>query len=84
MASQNITTATTFTKTGRVNSVLITVNTGFTGTITVLDGTRPVGIVTNPATGNAFRYWSFITSLIVTTSAVGDITVNYQGNRQAN
>lgn len=60
-------------------------NNGFTGAITVSDGTTLKATITNPATGQAFRYWTFTSSLVVvTTGTLGDITINFQSNRQAN
>lgn len=87
MAKFNMTAGATVTRTGRVYSVLVTVNTGFTGTITITDtdGTTslPVAVITNPATGGAYRYWDFQLGLSVVTSATGDITVSYQSRNRA-
>lgn len=62
--------------------ILIQVNTGFTGTITVADSNATQAVATNPVVGNAFRYYGLAGAVTVTSSATGDITVstlNHQG-----
>lgn len=56
--------------------ILIQVNTGFTGTITVADTNGTQAVVTNPVVGNAFRYYGLTGAVTVTSSATGDITVS--------
>lgn len=61
--------------------IRIMINTGFTGTITLVDGAGVTqSIITNPVTGNNFQYYGLVNSVAspatVTASAVGDFTVN--------
>lgn len=61
--------------------IRITVNTGFTGTITLVDGAGTTqAVVTTPATGNSFTYYGLISTnaspATVTSSATGDITIS--------
>lgn len=63
---------------------MISVGTGFTGTITVADFVGTVAVITNPVIGNSFQYWDLQGVVTVTSSATGDITVNTSstyGNR---
>lgn len=92
MAYKNLTGAATFTVTNRVNTVLIQVNNALTGTITItapakdvngVTTTNPVAVISNPLAGQSFRYWDMPFGFTVVTSATGDTTVNWQGNRQA-
>lgn len=82
MAYTHITDNTaTVCETGRVRKARITVNKGFTGTITVYDAvgsatTPVVGIVTDPTVGVALEYWDFKTGVKVTASTTCDLTVN--------
>lgn len=76
-----ITTATTTqVYTGTSRKVLIQNNAALTGTITVIDGTSGttanVAIITNPAVGDQFEYWSFGTGVRIVTSATCNITVS--------
>jgi hypothetical protein len=70
-----LTTATTKTL-GAVPGILVTINLGFTGTITVADADGTKALITNPVLGNSFRYYGFNGSVSVTNSATGDITVS--------
>lgn len=61
--------------------IRITVNTGFTGTITLVDSAGTTqAIITNPATSNSFTYYGLIsttaTPATITDSAAADITVS--------
>lgn len=61
--------------------IRITVNTGFTGTITLVDSAGTTqAVVTNPVVGNSFTYYGLISNTAVpatvTSSATGDITVS--------
>lgn len=60
--------------------VLVTVNAGFTGTLTIQDGGSTVAVLTNPTMGQRFEYWDLAGNLIVTCSAIGDITVSAAAN----
>lgn len=89
MAYQNVTTATTVQVSGPCRKIMITVNNGWTGTITVIDnttGSTPlIGTITNPVTGNFFEYFNISTGArITTTGTVGDITVNTDGSYGGN
>lgn len=60
-----------------IRKMLISVGTGFTGTITVTDANGAVGIATNPVVGNAnLEYWDLAAPAVVQASAAGNITVN--------
>jgi hypothetical protein len=92
MAYKNLPTASSFTVANRVNSVLIQVNTAVTASITVtapvkdvngVTTTATVATITTPSTGQSFRYWDMPYGFTVTTVGTGDVTVNWQGNRQA-
>lgn len=60
----------------RVNGILITVNAALTGTITVADAGVTKAVITNPAVGNAFRYYGFAGAVTVTASATCDVSVS--------
>lgn len=62
--------------------ILITVNTGLTGSITVTDANGTQAVITNPVVGNMFRYFGLTGQVNVNPSATCDITVsilNHQG-----
>lgn len=59
-----------------VRGIRITVNTGFSGTITTVDGSGTIGIATNPAVGNSFIYDGLLSPVTVTNSAAGDTTIS--------
>lgn len=67
--------------------VRITINTGFTGTLTISDetgiaGSPVVGIITNPVVGQFFDYWGIQSGLTITPSGTGaDATVNADFSR---
>lgn len=65
---------------GQVKAIILNVNTGFTGTITVQDGTQVVAVITNPTTGMSFKYGRFLTSVIVNPSTTCDLTVCIDGS----
>lgn len=62
--------------------IRITVNTGFTGTITLVDSAGTIqAVVTNPVVGNNLTYYGLVSNIAVvpptvTCSATGDITVS--------
>ena len=71
----------------QIKKVLITVNTGFTGTITLSDetgtsGSPVIGVITNPAVGQQFVYWVLTNGLCVNPSGTCDLTVNLDLSRQ--
>jgi len=61
--------------------VRIQVNTGFTGTLTLSDetgttGSPVIGVITNPAAGQYYEYWTIQTGFTITPSTTGiDLTV---------
>lgn len=67
-----------------LNHVRITINTGGTGTVTVIDGTSGstanVGIITNPAAGQVYDYWDMTNVRIVSSFAALDATVQIDGS----
>lgn len=73
---------TTPLQTGPARKVVIMVNTGLTGTITVEDtagaATSTIAVITNPVAGNRFEYWDLVRGTKVTASGACDITVNQQ------
>lgn len=81
-ATTQVYTAATPTQTP-LNHVRITINTGATGTIKVIDGTSGttanVATITNPAVGQVFDYWD-MTNVRIVTSATMDITVQVDGS----
>ena len=76
--------ATTQVHTGKCRKVIIQNNAALTGTITVIDGTAGttgnVAVITNPAVGNQFEYWTFTSGVRIVTSATCDITVGVDGS----
>lgn len=66
-----------------VRHVRITINTGATGTIKVIDGTTGttanVATITNPAAGQQYDYWD-LSNVRIVTSATMDITVQVDGS----
>lgn len=70
-------TAAATTNLGQVYGIRIQVNASLTGTITVSDDNGVQAIITNPAGGQAPTYYGFVGNVIVTTSAICDITVSY-------
>lgn len=73
-------------QTNRISTAIITVNTGFTGSITVSDetataGTPVVGVITNPVTGGIYEYWDLKNGLTINPSTTCDITVSTYSGR---
>lgn len=66
-----------------IRHVRITINTGVTGTIKVIDGTTGttanVATITNPVVGQQFDYWD-LSNVRIVTSATMDITVQIDGS----
>lgn len=60
--------------------ILIQNNKALTGTITVTDGVGTVAVITDPAVGNQFEYWSLTGAITVNPSAICEITVNTDGS----
>lgn len=61
--------------------IRITINTGFTGTFTLVDGAGTTqAVITNPVIGNSFTYYGLISSsaspATLTAAATGDSTVS--------
>lgn len=56
--------------------LLLATNTGFTGTVTISDINGVQAVITNPATGNVFRYFGFSGAITIVTSAPGDLTAS--------
>lgn len=85
MAVANITTTATTQVAGPADEVRVSVNTGWTGTIVVVDnttGTTPVvATITNPTAGQNQLYTRACKTgvRIVTTGTLGDITVSTKG-----
>lgn len=85
MAVKNITTNTTTQVSGPADEVYLTVNTGWTGTIVLVDnttGSTPVvGTITNPTVSAPQVYKrAFATGVrVITTGTLGDITVSTKG-----
>lgn len=65
---------------GNVRGLRLTVNTGFTGTITTTDGTGVIAIVTTPVAGNSFLYSGLLGPVSVQNSAAGDVTASILSN----
>lgn len=67
-----------------LSHVRITINTGGTGTITVIDGTSGstanVGIITNPAVGQVYDYWDMTNVRVISSFAAADFTVQVDGS----
>lgn len=86
MPYAHLTSGTTQVSPRPVYSAKITVNSGFTGTITVVDntsGSTPVvGVITNPTAPGGYEYWGLRTGLRVILSTTTDVTVNWQSNKQ--
>ena len=59
-----------------IRGIRITVNATLVGTITTVDGTGTVGIVTNPTVGASFIYDGLLSPVAVTSSAACDLTVS--------
>lgn len=86
MAVQNITTATTTQVSGPADEVTVSINTGWTGSITLVDnttGSTPVvATITNPAVsaGPLPYKRAFKTGVrVITAGTLGDITVSTKG-----
>jgi hypothetical protein len=56
--------------------LLIQVNAALTGTITVVDVNGTVAVITNPAVGNTFYYYSLAGTTTVNPSTTCDISVS--------
>jgi len=82
MAKYNITASGASTPfIGSSPKVLVQVNGALTGNIIVADGTTTVATITNPTVGSQYEYWNFGTSVVITPSALCDITVNVSSGR---
>ena len=81
MAMTNLTSSGAVVCAGKCSEVLIQVNAALTGTITVLDGTKAVAVITNPTVGSQYAYWNFQNSVSVNPNGNCDITVNVGGSR---
>lgn len=66
--------------TGKAKRVVIQVNAALTGSIKVIDNTTGttanVATITNPAVGDYYEYWGFVTGVRVIASTTCDITVS--------
>lgn len=82
----HITTGTTQVTTRPVWSGNIVINTGFTGTLTVVDntsGSTPVyAVITDPVVGSVFPIWGLKSGLRIIASTTVDVTAIWQSNQQ--
>lgn len=70
-------TAATTNAVGSPRGILIQINLGWTGTITVSDSIGTQAIITNPVLGQSFKYYGFTGAVsVVTTGATEDCTVS--------
>lgn len=60
--------------------LIIQSNKALTGTITLADGAGTVAVITDPAVGSMFEYWSLTGAITVNPSATCDITVSTDGS----
>lgn len=86
MAVQNITSAATTQVSGPADEVTVSINTGWTGTIVLVDnitGSTPVvATITNPTVSSGPQPYkrAFKTGVrVITTGTLGDITVSTKG-----
>lgn len=70
-------TAATTNAVGTPRGVLIQINLGWTGTITVADANGTQAVITNPVLGQSYKYWGFTGAVsVVTTGTTEDCTVS--------
>jgi hypothetical protein len=70
-------TAATTNAVGSPRGILIQINLGWTGTITVSDAIGTQAIITNPVLGQQFKYYGFTGAVsVVTTGTTEDCTVS--------
>lgn len=80
MAKAYITDNTATQISGPCKRVIVQVNAALTGSIKVIDNTTGttanVATITNPAVGDRYEYWDFVTGVRIIASTTCDITVS--------